>query len=76
MYATCTVCNLGYYFTNIIVLACDDLEWLFSVVDEDLEALQVSFGSCQVGRSVSILVLTVGIDLILDNELRQEGKSN
>lgn len=69
MHATCTVHNLGYYFTNIIVLACDDLEWLFSVVDEDLEALQVSFGSCQVGRSVSILVLTVGIDLILDNEL-------
>lgn len=56
--------------TNIVVLACDNLEWLLSVVDEDLKALQVSLGSCQVGRSVSNLVLAVGINFIFDNELQ------
>lgn len=61
--------------TNVIILACDDLEWLFSVVDKDLEALQVSLGCCQVGRSVSNLVLTVGINLILDDKLQQEDSS-
>ena len=60
--------------TNIVVLACDDLKWLLSVVDEDLKALQVSLGGCQVGRSVSNLVLAVGINLILDNKLQQENK--
>ena len=63
-----------YCITNIVVLACDDLERLFPVVDEYLEALQVSLHSCQVGRSVSHLVLAVGINFILDNQL-QQGKS-
>ena len=60
-----------YCVTNVVVLACDDLEWLFSVVDEYLEALQVSLRSCQVGRSVSHLVLAVRIYLILDDQLQQ-----
>ena len=63
-----------YCVTNIVVLAYDDLERLFPVIDEYLEALQVSLRSCQVGRSVSHFVLTVGINLILDNQL-QQGKS-
>ena len=63
-----------YCVTNIVVLAYDDLERLFPVIDEYLEALQVSLRSRQVGRSVSHFVLTVGINLILDNQL-QQGKS-
>ena len=62
--------SLRYCVANIVVLARDDLQWLFSVVDEDLEALQVSLGSSQMSGGVPNLVLSVGIDLVLDDKLQ------